>query len=37
MHRTYINVQFKAFFMLKYLVVTKKRSNFALEFLPVGL
>lgn len=37
MHRMYRNVQVIVLFLSKYLVVTKKRSNFALEFLLVGL
>ncbi len=37
MHRIYENVHDKVLFLQKYLVVTKKRSNFAVEFLPVVL
>lgn len=37
MHKTLYNVQCKAFFLQKYLVVTDKRSNFAVGILSVGL
>ena len=36
MHKTLYNVQCKVFFLHKYLVVTDKRSNFAVGILSVG-
>lgn len=37
MHKTLYYVQCEVFFLQKYLVVTDKRSNFALGILSVGL